>query len=356
MLPARKPGPVAPTGVPGAARGPSRAGLVAALFATLLLPCAAGAFAASEPATPRGNPLAAPDAYDVAALLNAAEAGDAHAAFLLGSRYASGRAGVRDDSEALHWFRKAADGGLAEAQFNLGQMYARGLGVGRDLVQAARWYRAAAKQHLAEAQYNLALLYAQGLGVARDETLAAKWMRKAARHHLARAEYNMGVFSEFGRGVKSDPLAATVWYRRAAADGYAAAKTRLAALQARARAATPPSAAVASPAAVARHDKAKQSLQANAWVLAHASDRYTLQLLSLRDEKSVLEYLRGHDLVGRGGYFRSRRGADTWYCVIYGAYASAAAARRAAGRLPGAFGVAHPWVRSFSDIRKSMID
>ena len=87
---------------------------------------------------------------DVQALLDLAGQGDARAAFLLGSRFASGNDGVRDDSEAARWFRQAADGGLAEAQYNLGVLYAQGRGVERDLAEAARWYRLAAEQGIAD--------------------------------------------------------------------------------------------------------------------------------------------------------------------------------------------------------------
>ena len=101
---------------------------------------------------------------DVRTLLNQAERGDPHAAFLLGARFASGRGGVRDDSEAMRWFRAAANRGLAEAQYNLGIMYASGRGVERDMAEAVRWYRLAAEQEVAEAQFNLGTLLRYWIG------------------------------------------------------------------------------------------------------------------------------------------------------------------------------------------------
>ncbi len=87
----------------------------------------------------------------VATLLSLAEQGDAKIAFLLGCRYSLGSGGVKDDSEAVRWFRQAAEAGLAEAQYHLGFMYANGRGVVRDAEQAAIWLGNAADQGLAEA-------------------------------------------------------------------------------------------------------------------------------------------------------------------------------------------------------------
>jgi len=113
---------------------------------TLVLALAAAACAASLPRAGTASAhgpgyLSAAEVYDPQALRALAEQGDKRAAFLLGSRFASGRSGPRDDSEAVRWFRIAAEGGLPEAQYNLGVMYASGRGVARDYARAAAWYR-----------------------------------------------------------------------------------------------------------------------------------------------------------------------------------------------------------------------
>ena len=70
-----------------------------------------------------------------------AVAGDAHAQFVLGGRYAAGRGVPQDDAEAVAWYRLAAEQGHAHAQLSLGFVYARwqrsaeGFRRGRDLVQ-----------------------------------------------------------------------------------------------------------------------------------------------------------------------------------------------------------------------------
>lgn len=47
----------------------------------------------------------------------------------LAVRFLWGRGVIRDDAEALRWFRRAADQGHAEAQYTLGAMYSLGRGV-----------------------------------------------------------------------------------------------------------------------------------------------------------------------------------------------------------------------------------
>jgi TPR repeat protein len=194
----------------------------------LSLVVAAPAAAAQSVGLPRADSV-----FDLPTLVALAEQGDKRAAFLLGTRYASGRGGVRDDSEAVRWFREAAESGLAEAQYNLGVMYARGRGVQADPVEAARWFRRAAEQGLAEAQFNLGTLYGMGQGVERDEGRAAAWLERAAQRGLAEAQYNLGVLYEHGRGVRLDARRALDWYRRAADQGFAPAAERFDALERR---------------------------------------------------------------------------------------------------------------------------
>ncbi|HSS63892.1 MAG TPA: tetratricopeptide repeat protein [Gammaproteobacteria bacterium] len=158
-------------------------------------------------------------------------AGDARAAFLLGTRFASGRGAARDDSEAFRWFERAAEAGVAEARHNLEIMYASGRGVVRNMAAAARWYEEAASQSIAEAPFDIGTLYALGAGVEKDEVRAAEWLQRAANKSLPQAQLNLGVLHEHGRGVRLDARMAMAWYRRAAKQRYPTAMQRLEALQ-----------------------------------------------------------------------------------------------------------------------------
>ena len=83
---------------------------------------------------------------------------------------------AQDDLDTL---RQAADQGDASAQFNLGFMYADGRGVLKDEAEAVRWYRLAAEQGEAAAQVNLGFMYANGEGVLKDSVRAHMWFNIA---------------------------------------------------------------------------------------------------------------------------------------------------------------------------------
>ena len=57
--------------------------------------------------------------------------------------YSNGRGVLKDDAEAVRWYRLAAEQGNAIAQFNLGVTYANGQGVLKDSVLAHMWYNIA---------------------------------------------------------------------------------------------------------------------------------------------------------------------------------------------------------------------
>ena len=77
--------------------------------------------------------------------------------------------------------------GHASAQFNLGVMHAAGEGVLKDEAEAVRWYRLAADQGLASAQLNLGVMYATGKGVLKDSVLAHMWSNIAGANGNASA-------------------------------------------------------------------------------------------------------------------------------------------------------------------------
>ena len=165
--------------------------------------------------------LAALEGKDYAAarkeLLPLAKKGNARAQNALGLMYHRGGASVvRNDREAVRWFRKAAAQGDAEGQFHLGLMYCEGMGVARDVRQAIRWYLKAADQGNTQAQYRIGELYVTGTGVRRDEREAARWYRRAADGGNPEAMRAMGDFCEKGRGgLPKDNGKAREWYDKA---------------------------------------------------------------------------------------------------------------------------------------------
>src|ERR1035438_9886500 len=73
------------------------------------------------------------------------------------------------DRKLLADIRAKAERGDAQSQNELGATFSVGkLGVMKDEVEAVKWWRKAAEQNNAMAQYNLGLCYCDGEGVAKD--------------------------------------------------------------------------------------------------------------------------------------------------------------------------------------------
>jgi len=94
---------------------------------------------------------AKPEPYS-AELVKKAEAGDGKAQFDLGVCYFEGEGVVKDEQEAVKWYKKAAEQGFAVAQWTLGVCYSEGAGVAKDEKEAVKWFTKAAEQGNAEAK------------------------------------------------------------------------------------------------------------------------------------------------------------------------------------------------------------
>ena len=77
---------------------------------------------------------------EVAEIARDAQAGKAHAMYLLGLAYATGSGAPKNYKEALYWYQKAAAHGNADAMYALGEAYEHGAGVREDVQQAVHWY------------------------------------------------------------------------------------------------------------------------------------------------------------------------------------------------------------------------
>ncbi len=114
--------------------------------------------------------------------------GDARARLALGKALLFGTGGVtRDYPRALHLLRQAADRGDAAAAYYLGLMYRSGYGTAADTVLAAHWFDHAARHDIPAAMFMLANAYRDGDGVPRDEARALALYEQAAEHELPEA-------------------------------------------------------------------------------------------------------------------------------------------------------------------------
>jgi localization factor PodJL len=162
---------------------------------------------------------AVPIAIGGANLRNAAQRGDAGAAYEVAVRFAEGRGVATNIGESARWLERAAQAGLAPAQFRLGSLYEKGQGVKKDLEKARQNYAAAAAQGNAKAMHNLAVLYAEGLNGKPDFANASQWFQKAATRGVADSQYNLAVLYARGLGAGKNLGESYKWFALAAAQG-----------------------------------------------------------------------------------------------------------------------------------------
>lgn len=135
--------------------------------------------------------------------------GDARAQLALGKALLLGTGGVaRDYPRALHLLRQAADRGDAAAAYYLGLMYRSGYGTAANTALAAHWFDGAARHGIPAAMFMLANAYRDGDGVPRDEARALALYEQAAEHELPEAVQALAMAYQNGElGLARDDAA-----------------------------------------------------------------------------------------------------------------------------------------------------
>jgi uncharacterized protein len=116
--------------------------------------------------------------------LKAAEQGDADAQNNAGYMLYRGEGSPNSKPnyvEAYFWLRKAAEQDSAAAQTSIASMFLDGLGVVKDEKEALRWYRLGAKGENANAQNQAGGMLLRGAkGIPIDKVEARQWLQLAA--------------------------------------------------------------------------------------------------------------------------------------------------------------------------------
>ncbi|MCB1858789.1 MAG: SPOR domain-containing protein [Gammaproteobacteria bacterium] len=98
-----------------------------------------------------------------------------------------------------------------------------------------------------------------------------------------------------------------------------------------------------------------EGIRTEAWLLRQRPDHYTLQLIAVRDEKGIDQFIRRHQL--RGGTvasFRSLRNGAPWFSVVSGVYPSRTEATEALAKLPQGLSGQGAWPRTFGSIQEAI--
>ncbi len=182
-----------------------------------------------------GPPVAAP-AVQVRTpeelLRAAAGQGDSAAQFRLAVALENGQMPARNATEALQWLQKAANAGSAEAQYELGTLFAEGKeGVRQDPVAAQLWYLAAqfsgnqngeaAARSLAprlsladigKVRFQLAQMFASGVALPRDNVSAYLWFTLAQEAGFPAAQEKIKLSTRMSRQeIEAGTRQANAW-------------------------------------------------------------------------------------------------------------------------------------------------
>lgn len=169
-----------------------------------------------------------------------------------------------------------------------------------NVVQAVKLWSQLADTGNSIAQYNIASHYSSGKGVQKNKAIADQWLKDAARSGLVEAYLNLN------KQAIAPANGQTISFQIGPAD----------------------------------------------WLKKQEPNKYTIQLASSRNEKSIKQTYDKNNLEGNGGYYHYIRDGVDRYALVYGAYKTVAAANVAIKSLPNELRKKTPWVRRIKSIQK----
>jgi DamX protein len=109
--------------------------------------------------------------------------------------------------------------------------------------------------------------------------------------------------------------------------------------------------------AVQKKGKVKNTIYRESWLLDQNSSFYTLQVLGVRNEESLLNFIKAHKLLQNQNlaYYKTVYKGKQWYPLLYGVYPIKSEAADAVKELPDKVQKSIPWIRKISAIQKEVL-
>ena len=164
---------------------------------------------------------------------------------------------------------------------------------------------------------------------------AAKLWSKLADSGNTIAQFNLANHYSEGKGVTKNKVVAEQWWRDATRSGLIEAYLTL-----NKRAISP-----------AIGQSLSFQIGPEIWLQKQEPNKYTIQLASSRNEKSIKQSYEKNNLKGNGGYYHYIRDGIDRYALIYGTYKTVAAANDAMKKLPESLRKKTPWVRKIKSLQ-----
>ena len=149
-----------------------------------------------------------------------AEAGDAHAQYIIGTAYRDGGLLIPDTVKAQKLLERAAEQEIDAAQYALGKLYLSDDADVHDPAKGIYWLKRSADNGNDYAAYRLGKEYLSGKNTIKDAETAVSYLRQAADNGSAYAQYLLGKLTLMGEGVPKDMDAAYEWFAAARDNGH----------------------------------------------------------------------------------------------------------------------------------------
>ena len=153
-----------------------------------------------------------------------ADAGDAHAQYIIGMAYRDGGLLIPDTAKAQKFLECAAKQEIDAAQYALGKLYLSDDADVHDSAKGIYWLKRSADNGNDFAAYRLGKEYLSGKNTVKDAETAGSYLRQAADNGSAYAQYLLGKLTPMGEGVPKDMDAAYEWFAAARDNGHAYAE------------------------------------------------------------------------------------------------------------------------------------
>ena len=101
---------------------------------------------------------------------------------------------------------------------------------------------------------------------------------------------------------------------------------------------------------------AAREIRREKWLLSQNSTDYTIQIIGVSYEKSMLEFIKKNQLLKQNeiAYYESTFRGRPWYEALYGIYPTMQEAQLAANKLTGNIRQAGPWIRKLSEVQQEI--
>lgn len=90
------------------------------------------------------------------------------------------------------------------------------------------------------------------------------------------------------------------------------------------------------------------------WLLEQNPQHYTLQLMAIREEATIVRFIKVNDLQDQAAYFNTYKNGKEWIAVVYGSYSTRSDADLAAKQLQKRIARLKPWIRSLKSVQESV--